>query len=54
MDKEDLNKIDPANEPSTTKGNSQDLPDDSLKAVTGGLKSTSGEMSTGDACISQL
>jgi hypothetical protein len=54
MDKEDPNKIDPSKEPSTTKGDSQDLPDDSLKAVTGGLQSTPGGMSTGDGCISQL
>jgi hypothetical protein len=54
MDKEDLNKIDPSKEPSTNKADSQDLPDDSLKAVTGGLQSTPGGMSTGETCISQL
>jgi hypothetical protein len=54
VDKEDLNKIDPSKEPSTNKADSQNLPDDSLKAVTGGLQSTPGGMSTGETCISQL
>jgi hypothetical protein len=60
MGTEDLKKVSPSEQQSGAAGKESspelpELPDDDLKAVTGGLQSTPGAtMTTGDKCISQL
>jgi len=58
MGTEDPRKVNPSKEePGPGKADSPELPelpDDDLKAVTGGLQSTPGAATTSEVCISQL